>query len=80
MLAVVFRICLNRKGVAEEAAAMRQLIALLIEKHQRNHADQRIVALLDMSGVGLANVVCISSSSPLTDVRINLVSVYFHQL
>lgn len=39
--------------------ASRNMIVYLLDQYQRRNPLRKIVALLDMTGVGLSNVVCV---------------------
>ena len=54
---VYFAIKLNKKGDAEHNKNARKMIAYLLDNYQRRKPLHRVVALLDMTAVGLTNVV-----------------------
>ena len=59
LVTVVFVIKLNRKGDEVYTREARNMIVYLLDQYQRRNPLRRIVALLDMTGVGLSNVVSV---------------------
>ena len=57
MLSVVFKVKLNKKGDPETNKHSRMLIATLLDQYQKQNPLCRLVTLLDMTDVGLGNVV-----------------------
>ena len=55
----MFVIKLNRKGDEVYTREARNMIVYLLDQYQRRNPLRRIVALLDMTGVGLSNVVSV---------------------
>jgi len=75
---VYFKIKLNNKSDAAAVKASRLLIAYLLDNYQKRKPLHRVVALLDMSDVGLTNVVRITqiSWSCVILIFLNLFLVY----